>query len=142
MFCPEDGSSWADRLGTDPPGDGLSWDQIVLGTERPRDGSPWGQIITKIERTDCHGDGSFRDGSSGHRIPVCKLYNCLGMACFTYNSVFALSGPPTVANTSIDRRALQVIMQLFGSHLRFMHAIFEQKYLGHSDILRPRKKAK
>lgn len=30
-----------------------------------------------------------------------------GMACFTYNSVFALSGPPTVANTSIDRRALQ-----------------------------------
>ncbi len=31
-----------------------------------------------------------------------------GMACFTYNSVFALSGPRTVANTAVDRRALQV----------------------------------
>jgi hypothetical protein len=33
---------------------------------------------------------------------------CAGMACFTYNSVFALSGPRTVANTAVDRRALQV----------------------------------
>ena len=32
----------------------------------------------------------------------------LGMACFTYNSVFALSGPPTVANLSINRRSMQV----------------------------------
>jgi len=31
-----------------------------------------------------------------------------GMACFTYNSVFALSGPPTVANTNISRYSMQV----------------------------------
>ena len=31
-----------------------------------------------------------------------------GMACFTYSSVFALSGPPTVANLSIDRNSMQV----------------------------------
>ncbi|XP_023344791.1 uncharacterized protein LOC111714021 [Eurytemora carolleeae] len=30
-----------------------------------------------------------------------------GMACFTYNSVFALSGPPVVANIRMKRRELR-----------------------------------
>ena len=31
-----------------------------------------------------------------------------GMACLTYNSVFALSGPPTIANQNISRSSQQV----------------------------------
>ncbi len=42
---------------------------------------------------------------------------CAGMACFTYNSVFALSGPRTVANTAVDRRALQVRKNICVRHV-------------------------
>eukprot|EP00088_Acartia_fossae_P013957 TRINITY_DN17402_c0_g1_i1.p1 TRINITY_DN17402_c0_g1~~TRINITY_DN17402_c0_g1_i1.p1 ORF type:complete len:171 (+),score=24.81 TRINITY_DN17402_c0_g1_i1:30-542(+) len=31
-----------------------------------------------------------------------------GMCCYTYNSVFALSGPPTIANLNISRNSQQV----------------------------------
>ena len=31
-----------------------------------------------------------------------------GMACFTYNKVFALSGPPTIPNQNISRSSMQV----------------------------------
>jgi len=31
-----------------------------------------------------------------------------GMCCFTYNQVFALSGPPTIANMNISRSSQQV----------------------------------
>ena len=34
------------------------------------------------------------------------------MCCFTYNSVFALSGPPTVQNQNISRSSLGVSWQL------------------------------
>ena len=34
------------------------------------------------------------------------------MCCFTYNSVFALSGPPTVQNQNISRSSLAVSWQL------------------------------
>ena len=30
------------------------------------------------------------------------------MACFTYNKVFALSGPPTIPNQNISRSSMQV----------------------------------
>merc|ERR1711872_163764 len=35
-----------------------------------------------------------------------------GMACHTYNSVFALSGPPTVANLNINRNSMQVAIAM------------------------------
>ena len=31
-----------------------------------------------------------------------------GMACFTYNSVFALSGPPVISNASMTRKEIRV----------------------------------
>merc|ERR1711892_836500 len=41
-------------------------------------------------------------------IAATLLIACGGMACFTYNSVFALSGPPIVANMNISRNSQQV----------------------------------
>eukprot|EP00092_Neocalanus_flemingeri_P008823 GFUD01009496.1.p1 GENE.GFUD01009496.1~~GFUD01009496.1.p1 ORF type:complete len:171 (-),score=30.23 GFUD01009496.1:134-646(-) len=41
-------------------------------------------------------------------IAATLLLTSGGMTCFTYNSVFALSGPPTVANMSISRNSQQV----------------------------------
>ena len=37
-----------------------------------------------------------------------NLPSLLGMACLTYNSVFARSGPPTIANMNISRSSQQV----------------------------------
>jgi len=41
-------------------------------------------------------------------IAAILLVTAGGMACFTYNSVFALSGPPTIANQNISRSSQQV----------------------------------
>merc|ERR1711864_5954 len=41
-------------------------------------------------------------------IAATLLMACGGMACFTYNSIFALSGPPIVANMNISRQSQQV----------------------------------
>merc|ERR1712212_1047416 len=38
-------------------------------------------------------------------IAAALLMACGGMACFTYNSIFALSGPPIVANMNISRQS-------------------------------------
>ena len=41
------------------------------------------------------------------------------MCCFTYNSVFALSGPPTVQNQNISRSSLGVSWQLDSNTISF-----------------------
>ena len=41
-------------------------------------------------------------------IAATLLMTAGGMACLTYNSVFALSGPPTIVNLNISRNSQQV----------------------------------
>jgi len=41
-------------------------------------------------------------------VAACLLVTAGAMCCFTYNSVFALSGPATIANQNISRSSLGV----------------------------------
>ena len=52
-------------------------------------------------------------------IAATLLMTAGGMTCLTYNSVFALSGPPTIANLSISRSSQQVRLGLKVNKLKY-----------------------
>ena len=65
---------------------------------------------TKNHESPLMTDKNIHLCSELHNCPA-EGSNCSpipGMACLTYNSVFARSGPPTVANMNISRSSQQV----------------------------------